>query len=198
MINIYKFFIIILLIIIGLICSHNYSTKGEKLNLINKPYNKLIIVAHPDDESLWGYDMLKKNNGWKIICITNSYNSQRVNELLEAATFFNCALEIWNYIDNPFSYNMSPQIYSDLDNAINYDNNVKMVLTHNPEGEYGHVQHIKISNVVLTVSKKPTYVFSYSNKKNNEKCHLHKIYKSQKKTFLKHCNKNCSKIYRIL
>ena len=68
-------------------------------------------------------------------------------------------------------------------NAIINKPNVKMVLTHNPLGEYGHIQHIKVSNVVLTVSKKPTYVFSYSTNdkrksENNEICNLKKYYKS--------------------
>jgi hypothetical protein len=96
---------------------------------------------------------------------------------------------------------MHPQLYKDIAYEINKPN-VKMVLTHNPLGEYGHIQHIKVSNVVLTVSKKPTYVFSYtpnhkSNK--NEICNLKKYYKSQDKIFKSHCQKIIkNKIYRII
>jgi len=159
-----------------------------------------MIVAHPDDETLWGYYYLKNFDNWKILCITNSNNPTRVQELTNIAKKFNTALEIWNYQDSPHSYNMHPQIYKDIHRAINLDPNVQIVLTHNPLGEYGHIQHIKVSNVVLTVSKKPTYVFSYSSKKGEqkEKCELKNIYKSQEKIFEEHCKKIIpQKIYKL-
>ena len=134
---------------------------GIKKVIIDKPYHKLLIIAHPDDETLWGYHQLNESKGWKILCVTNANNIIRVNELKNIAIYFDTALEIWNYQDSSLHYNMHPQLYKDIENEIN-KTNVKMVLTHNPLGEYGHIQHIKVSNVVLTVSKKPTYVFSYS------------------------------------
>ena len=194
---------IILIIIYGLYISKVTMFDGIKKVIIEKHYNKLLIVAHPDDETLWGYHQLKNSKGWKILCVTNANNIIRVNELKNIAIYFDTALEIWNYEDSPLHYNMHPQIYKDIDNEINKQN-VKIVLTHNPLGEYGHIQHIKISNVVLTVSKKPTYVFSYSsnNKKKseyNEICKLKKYYKSQNKIFQSSCQKiTKNKIYRII
>ncbi|HDR7646817.1 TPA: PIG-L family deacetylase [Bacillus mycoides] len=33
--------------------------------------DKLMIVAHPDDESIfWGAALINEN-GWKVICLTN-------------------------------------------------------------------------------------------------------------------------------
>lgn len=192
---------IILIILYGLYISQVTSFDGIKKVIIDKPYNKLLIVAHPDDETLWGYYQLKNSKGWKILCVTNAYNLIRINELKNIAIHFDAALEIWNYQDSAFHYNMHPQLYIDIKNEIN-KSNVKMVLTHNPLGEYGHIQHIKVSNVVLTVSKKPTYVFSYTvnNKSNqNEICNLKKYYKSQDKIFKSHCKKiTKNKIYRII
>ena len=199
--NILIMITIILIIIYGFYISKNTNFDGIKKIIIEKPYNKLIIVAHPDDETLWGYYQLNERKGWKILCVTNANNITRVNELTNIALHFDTALEIWNYQDSAFHYNMHPQLYKDIAYEINKPN-VKMVLTHNPLGEYGHIQHIKVSNVVLTVSKKPTYVFSYSpGNKNmkNEICNLKKYYKSQDKIFKSHCQiiiKN--KIYRII
>ena len=199
--NIFIMITIILIIIYGLYISQVTSFDGIKKVIIDKPYNKLLIIAHPDDETLWGYYQLKENKGWKILCVTNANNTIRVNELKNIAIYFDTALEIWNYKDSAFHYNMHPQLYKDIANEINKPN-VKMVLTHNPFGEYGHIQHIKVSNVVLTVSKKPTYVFSYtSNNKNkqNEICNLKKYYKSQDKIFQSHCQKiTKNKIYRLI
>lgn len=199
--NIFIMITIIFILLYGLYISQVTSFDGIKKVIIDKPYNKLLIVAHPDDETLWGYYQLKENKGWKILCVTNANNAIRVNELKNIAIYFDTALEIWNYQDSSFHYNMHPQLYKDISNEINKPN-VKMVLTHNPLGEYGHIQHIKVSNVVLTVSKKPTYVFSYSSNnknKHNEICNLKKYYKSQYKSFQSHCQKiTKNKIYRLI
>jgi len=187
------FIFLIIIIIIGLILSRQSGIDGKKLHINYRNYDKLMIVAHPDDESLWGYHYLKNYNGWKIICITNANNPVRVKELTKISNIFQTDLEIWNYEDNQYTYNMDPKIYEDISRAINNDKNIKLVVTHNPLGEYGHIQHIKISNVVLTVSKKPVYVFSYSSEKinmNDEKCKLKNVYESQKKIFEEHCVKN--------
>jgi len=201
--NIFMMITIIFIIIFGFYISKVTIFDGIKKVIIDKPYHKLLIIAHPDDETLWGYYQLKENKGWKILCITNASNTTRVNELKNIAIYFDTALEIWNYQDSPIHYNMHPQLYKDIENEIN-KTNVKMVLTHNPLGEYGHIQHIKVSNVVLTVSKKPTYVFSYSpndkrKSKENEICNLKKYYASQDKIFQSHCQKiTKNKIYRII
>ena len=201
--NIFIMITIILIILYGLYISKVTMFDGIKRVIIDKPYHKLLIVAHPDDETLWGYHQLNESKGWKILCITNSSNTIRVNELKNIAIHFGTALELWNYQDSAFHYNMHPQLYKDIENEINKPN-VKMILTHNPLGEYGHIQHIKVSNVVLTVSKKPTYVFSYTpnNKrksKENEICNMKKYYASQDKIFQSHCQKiTKNKIYRII
>ena len=199
--NIFIMITIIFIILYGVYISKVTTFDSIRKVIIDKPYNKLLIIAHPDDETLWGYYQLKNSKGWKILCITNANNSTRVNELKNIAIYFDTALEIWNYQDSAFHYNMHPQIYKDIKNEIDKPN-VKMILTHNPLGEYGHIQHIKVSNVVLTVSKKPTYVFSYSanNKSDqNEICNLKKYYKTQHKIFQSHCQKiTKNKIYRLI
>ena len=190
--------LIIIIIIFGFFLSYPTSFEGNKKIIIKKHYDKLLIVAHPDDETLWGYHQLKNNKGWKIISITNAHNNIRVKELTNIAEYWGAALEIWNYKDCPIRYNMHPQLYNDIKKEIAKPN-VKMVLTHNALGEYGHIQHKKVSQVVLTVSNKPTYVFSYgTTQKKGEMCKLSKYYSSQEKIFLEHCNKiPKNHIYRV-
>ena len=38
----------------------------------------IMIVAHPDDETLWERAYLMKD-GYYVICLTNKYNSKRQN-----------------------------------------------------------------------------------------------------------------------
>ena len=43
-----------------------------------------MIVAHPDDESLFGGEALTSSGGWTVICVTNGTNEQRRREFIEA------------------------------------------------------------------------------------------------------------------
>ena len=79
--NIFIMITITLIIIYGLYISKVTMFDGIKKIIIDKPYNKLLIVAHPDDETLWGYYQLKDSKGWKILCVTNANNITRVGEL---------------------------------------------------------------------------------------------------------------------
>ena len=40
---------------------------------------KLMVVAHPDVETLWGGAHLTEG-GWFVVCLTNGYNEVRKNE----------------------------------------------------------------------------------------------------------------------
>ena len=42
-----------------------------------KSLNKLLIVAHPDDESLFAGSLLMTQNNWKVICVTCGYDDIR-------------------------------------------------------------------------------------------------------------------------
>ena len=43
---------------------------------------KLMVVAHPDDETLWGGAHLTEG-GWFVVCLTNGYNEVRKNAFYE-------------------------------------------------------------------------------------------------------------------
>ena len=45
-------------------------------------YKKVMIVAHPDDETLWGGANLYKDNFF-VVCITNAYNLKRSRDFRE-------------------------------------------------------------------------------------------------------------------
>src|SRR5215510_5098323 len=46
--------------------------------------SKVMIVAHPDDESLFGGEALTSTRGWTVICVTNGTNEQRRREFINA------------------------------------------------------------------------------------------------------------------
>lgn len=144
---------------------------------------KLMIVAHPDDESLFGGASLLEG-GWKVICVTNGDNPIRRAEFENVMNSTNSEFEIWDYYDNYNTPLDEPKLQNDLLKAIQCQTWEK-VATHNHEGEYGHPHHIQIHLLVKSIVPK-LWVFNFS--KNQilsddiwqQKLHLIQFYKSQK------------------
>lgn len=194
--------VLILIAIIGIIIFFNLPKVNndiEKLNLDN--YDNLMIVAHPDDEMLWGGVNLIEDN-YLVVCITCGNDPIRNKEFTDVLNKTNDLNLMLKYPDktngerDDWSTSKS-SIMNDLEKIINYKDWNKIV-THNPFGEYGHIHHIYTDNYVtyLTEDKDKLYYFEtyYSKKKIGavedtlvdvdeellkEKIDILKIYKSQ-------------------
>ena len=132
---------------------NNYMLENLKANL----YDKIMIVAHPDDEILWGGANLYKDK-YFIVCITNGYNELRAKEFRKSLNFTKSGGIILNYTDlqdNKISNwsEIENGIIKDLIKIINYKKWDKIV-THGPEGTTGHPHHKKISKYVSQIAKK--------------------------------------------
>lgn len=131
-------------------------TKG-KLDALNlKGYDKLMIVAHPDDETFWGGGHLIEGN-YLVVCITNGWNNTRRKEFQNAMAFSNEKAIILDYPDlsdgqkDNWEY-CRKAITEDLELLVGYKK-WKQIVTHNPDGEYGHVHHKMLDQMVTKVSK---------------------------------------------
>jgi len=51
--------------------------------------DKLLIVAHPDDELLWGGMNILSEPGWFVVCATNANNSVRSTEFYKSMSYAN-------------------------------------------------------------------------------------------------------------
>ena len=173
------FVIVIIILAIVIICYilffrklyHSNSIVNGNLHI---DANKLMIVAHPDDELIFGGKELLKEKGWKVICVTNGTNKSgnrfsfctadsRKKEFISVMDTLGCAYEIWDFEDNGFNSNWdSKSMTEQLTKAIN-EKKYKMVVTHNLNGEYGHVQHKKLSLLVHKLKPYNLYVFGYVN-----------------------------------
>lgn len=116
-------------------------------------FTKLMIVAHPDDETLWGGGHLLEGN-WFVVCLTNGYNSKRVTEFTNALSVSGSKFMILNYPDykvkriiDDWKY-VKKGIGKDIELLLKYKN-WKQVATHNLQGEYGHKHH-KMTNQIVT------------------------------------------------
>ena len=121
----------------------------NKLNLSN--YNNVMIVAHPDDETLWGGANLMKEK-YFVVCLTNGYDKVRSNDFRNILNFTQNEGIILNYPDLEDSImndwtEVRNGIINDLSVIITYKNWAKIV-THGPEGTTGHYHHKKTSKFV--------------------------------------------------
>ena len=137
-------------------------------------YNNLMIVAHPDDEALWGgHSLLEKD--YFVVCLTNGYNSKRSEEFYNVLDKSGDGGIILDYPDKINRQRCDwefckDDIIKDLQLIISYKN-WDTIVTHNEAGEYGHLQHIKTHEYVsslcdsLSVSAKQYYFGTYHTKK---------------------------------
>lgn len=166
----------------------------------------LMVVAHPDDETLWGGGHLTEG-GYFVVCLTNANKSKRKAEFERVISESGNKGLILSYPDltNGVRNNwkkVKPQILSDLNVIMQYKK-WATVVTHNPVGEYGHIHHIMTNRLVTYLyhknywvdrlyyfgkfckkkSLKNVYaaVDKLPNKQYKEKKQLLKIYRSQKK-----------------
>ncbi|MBR3646545.1 MAG: PIG-L family deacetylase [Lachnospiraceae bacterium] len=178
------------------------TTQLDNLNLDD--YDNLMIVAHPDDEFIFGGGHLLEGK-YLVVCVTRGYDSIRSSEF---ATMMNATADkglILNYPDK-ISQIRSKWIFhkkaiqKDLETIINYKK-WNTIVTHNSEGEYGHNQHILLHGIVdkacdkcgtkdnlyyfgkyYTKSSIPKDLEKIDSKLSDKKYEIKGIYKSQAKT----------------
>jgi len=106
----------------------------------------LMIVAHPDDEVIFGFSQLLKDN-WHVVCMTNGNNCVRSKEFYRVMSYFGYSYDIFDYLDRwdvAFDEDLVSKDLVDIITGSKFD----MVLTHNENGEYGHLQHRSLHHIV--------------------------------------------------
>lgn len=140
--------------------STGYLTKGmlDSLHLAN--VKKLMIVTHPDDETLWGGSHLIDDE-YFVVCMSNGWHKKRSGDFNRVMKQTGDKSVILNYpdvrkdwtINGKYGYEMDT--YSTCREAMEKDIQMlltykdwEMVVTHNPNGEYGKYHHQQISKMV--------------------------------------------------
>ena len=164
----------------------------------------LMIVAHPDDETLWGGAHLIEDV-YYVVCVTCGNSDVRNREFIEIMRLTNNKYEFLGYPDVVNGYisnwkNDFNNIEADIDRIIK-SRKWKSIVTHNPLGEYGHFHHKSVSKIVTKLSDKSKLFYfgryyeegnvpvmdrikqeSYDKKVND----LLTVYKSQPKAIKRH------------
>lgn len=114
--------------------------------------SKLMIVAHPDDEMIWGGSHLIDDD-YLVVCVTCGSKRNRVIEFKKMIKKTGDRYLMLGYPDKTNGQrdnwaSVYEDIYQDLKNIINYKE-WDLIVTHNPDGEYNHIHH-KMTNSMVT------------------------------------------------
>ena len=121
-----------------------------------KTPEKVMFVAHPDDEILFGNLVNMEPSCWKVVSITG-YGTSRHIQFARGMRLLNLgSYGVWDYRDCttcvPFqmgsteALEIRAKLYKEL-----AEKPWKLVATHNPFGEYGHLQHVELSAVLSSL-----------------------------------------------
>lgn len=171
------------------------------------PHRSLMIVAHPDDETIFAGNQLS-HHSYFIVCLTNGNNIQRAKEFMAVLEKTNNEGVILSFPDKTNKKRDSWET-SEVDIKKTIQNYIKKedwntIVTHNPQGEYGHIHHKKTSAWVTQYTiqaqktnqlyyfalyfkkqQTPTHDKALSTQQVKQKEELYRLYPSQKNTIRK-------------
>jgi len=150
--------LVILIIFLFCISEINSYKKLDLSGVDLSCVNKLMIVAHPDDETLWGGGHLSEG-GYLVICLTNEKNKTRSDEFRKAVAQSGKNQGIILSFPDRFFFMRSKWTFCQkyIEKDIGYILSLKdweAVITHNPDGEYGHIHHRMTSKTVTEYARK--------------------------------------------
>lgn len=136
-----------------------------------------MVVAHPDDETIWGgQHLLDKKGAYTVICITNGDNLTRNKEFKDVVKKSGNTPVIYSFPDKENGKRSTwkenkKRIKSVIRQWVK-KKNWSVIVTHNPEGEYGHQHHMMTSKMVTAeiqnkkLENKFYYFGKYTKKRN--------------------------------
>lgn len=139
--------------------SDGFLTTSILNNLDLTVIDKVMIVAHPDDETLWGASHLIDDE-YFVVCMTHGWNEKRRTAFMDTMKKTNDKYLILNYPDirkrlSNGSYETDmlstcrTALQKDIERILSYKK-WKQVVTHNPTGEYGKYLHQQVSKAVTS------------------------------------------------
>lgn len=115
--------------------------------------NSLMVVAHPDDESMWGAGYLIRHPGTTVVCCTiPRRDPERAWRFFDACQVLGAIPRLLPFPEPPANERIDEDTLGLIDFS-GYDE----VITHNEVGEYGHLHHKQINAYVTSVTSCNTF-----------------------------------------
>ncbi len=139
--------------------------KGQLDDMDLTNYNKVMIISHPSDETIYGGVHLLSDN-YVVVCASCGVNKNKDEDLENVLNETGDKLVKLGYPENFYLSSDLKKIRKKLKIIANYKN-WDLIVTHNPDGEDGNIQHKQIEKIVTDVfSNEMLYYFGkYYDKK---------------------------------
>ena len=131
----------------------------------------LVIVAHPDDETIWMGGTLLKNAGrWDttIISLCRKDDEDRAPKFKKVCKILKAKCFMSDLEDEKLNDISTDEVIGRIEKHSNKD--YDYIFTHGKNGEYGHKRHIDVNIAVIemlnkkSLSAKKIFFFSYIKK----------------------------------
>jgi len=153
--------------------------------------DKIMFIAHPDDELIFGGVALLTENNWRVVCLSNRSNQERKMEFEKSMRDLSVPeFEIYDLEDNINNNFNETKLISIIEKELGYKK-WKKIVTHNSIGEYGHPHHKQVHDKVRDILDNDELLWVFDKEKKtdlvdiiNKKTEIFfKRYKSQKGIF---------------
>jgi LmbE family N-acetylglucosaminyl deacetylase len=129
-----------------------------------------VIVAHPDDETIWGGGTILSNDAeWQIISLTRRSDVGRAPKFFKALSAYGATGEMGDLDDGVEQRGLAiSEVTSTIMNLLD-SSRFDLIITHSPLGEYSrHLRHEEVGWAVTSLLAEGTlrcgelWMFAYS------------------------------------
>ena len=120
----------------------------------NEKKDAALIVAHPDDETLWsgGTILLYPNYTWFVACLCRKYDRDRAPKFKTVLKSLNATGIMGNLDDGRYQRRLDKKAVSKAILELLPKRNFDLIITHSPFGEYTrHMRHEEIGRSVIAL-----------------------------------------------
>jgi LmbE family N-acetylglucosaminyl deacetylase len=120
----------------------------------NKSRTVAVIVAHPDDETLWAGGTILRHPSWNwhIISLCRANDPDRAPKFQKVLAFLGAEGAMGDLDDGPDQDPLPEKTVQDWILKLLPDMRFNLVLTHDPSGEYTrHLRHEETSRAVISL-----------------------------------------------
>ena len=148
----------------------------ENLHIKNEKKSIAVIVAHPDDETLWcgGTILQHPECKWFIACLSRKHDPDRSPKFQIALKALNAKGAMGNLDDGPEQIPLDKKVVEKAILALLPKQHFDLILSHSPYGEYTrHLRHEEIGRAVMElwsdkkITSKELWIFAFEDGNKN-------------------------------
>lgn len=133
------------------------NTQMEQYSNLGEIRRVAVVVAHPDDETLWAGGLLLSHPEWSpfVVTLCRGSDPERAPKFLSAVERLNAQGIMGDLDDSPYQAPLSATLVRDTILSLLPGRDFDLIITHAPRGEYTrHRRHEEVSRAVRVLWKR--------------------------------------------